>query len=67
MTFTRNARIAKESLTLQERKVIWVGLMTETFIAKIQAQNRIVIPILYVEALKVREGDKVRISIEKVK
>jgi len=41
--------------------------MTETFIAKIQAQGRIVIPILYMETLKVKEGDKVRVSIEKVR
>lgn len=41
--------------------------MTETFIAEVQAQNRIAIPLLVFELMKLNQGDKVRIEIEKVK
>ena len=41
--------------------------MTETFIVKMQAQNRIAVPIEYVEVMKLKEGDKVRVILEKVK
>jgi len=41
--------------------------MPETFIAKIQAKNRVVIPILTAEVLKLKQGDKIRVTIEKIK
>lgn len=41
--------------------------MQETFLVKIQAQNRILIPKIVLETSKLKEGDKVRIIIEKVK
>lgn len=41
--------------------------MPETFIAKFQKQKRIAIPQNYVELLKLKAGDKLRITIEKVK
>lgn len=41
--------------------------MSETFIVKIQAQNRILIPKIILETAKLKRGDKVRIVIEKVK
>jgi len=40
--------------------------MAENYMAKIQAQNRIIIPNLYMETLKLKVGDKVRINIEKI-
>ncbi len=36
-------------------------------IAKMQALNRIAIPKDYVEVLKLKEGDKVRVTVEKVR
>ena len=41
--------------------------MTETFICKLQAKNRVAIPVAYVETMKLKQGDKVRVSIEKVR
>jgi hypothetical protein len=38
----------------------------ETFIARIQAKNRIVIPVLVMEVLNAGWGDKVKVNIEKV-
>jgi len=41
--------------------------MAETFYAEIQAQMRIAIPKLTGEIGKLNEGDKVKVTIEKVK
>ena len=40
--------------------------MEETFIAEVIADNRITIPKEYAEVLKLRKGQKVRITIKKV-
>lgn len=40
--------------------------MQESFIANIQILRRIAIPIEVYEAMQLKEGDKVRISIEKI-
>jgi bifunctional DNA-binding transcriptional regulator/antitoxin component of YhaV-PrlF toxin-antitoxin module len=39
---------------------------TETFVATIQVLRRIAIPIELYELLSLREGEKIRVSIEKV-
>ncbi len=39
----------------------------DTFITKLQEQNRIAVPLAYVETLRLRKGDKVRVSIERVR
>ena len=41
--------------------------ITETFYADIIALNRVTIAKLVMEVLKLKEGDKVRVTIEKVK
>jgi bifunctional DNA-binding transcriptional regulator/antitoxin component of YhaV-PrlF toxin-antitoxin module len=38
----------------------------ETFIAEVQAQNRIVIPLNVFEFLKLKRGNKIRVIIEKL-
>lgn len=38
----------------------------EMFLVKLQEQNRIVIPQAVAEVLKVKKGDKIRITAEKV-
>ena len=43
------------------------SMATETFIVKMQEQNRIAIPKQYIEILKLKKDDKVRIIIEKVR
>jgi len=40
--------------------------MAETFIAEIIAMSRITIPIGIRELMKLKEGDKVRMTIEKI-
>jgi bifunctional DNA-binding transcriptional regulator/antitoxin component of YhaV-PrlF toxin-antitoxin module len=42
-------------------------MATETFTVKLQAQNRIVIPQANAEILKLKQGDKLRVKIEKVR
>ena len=44
-----------------------VFCMAETFIARIQEQRRVAIPKIIFGLLKLREGDSVRISVEKAK
>ena len=39
----------------------------ETFVVKLQRQNRIVIPQGNAEILKLKKGDKLRVSVEKVR
>lgn len=39
----------------------------ETFVVKLQRQNRIVIPQANAEILRLKKGDKLRVSVEKVK
>jgi bifunctional DNA-binding transcriptional regulator/antitoxin component of YhaV-PrlF toxin-antitoxin module len=39
----------------------------ETFTVKLQGQNRIVIPQAQAEILKLKKGDKLRVSVEKVR
>lgn len=39
--------------------------MAESFIAEVQSQNRLVIPLAVFELLKLKQGMKVRVSIEK--
>jgi bifunctional DNA-binding transcriptional regulator/antitoxin component of YhaV-PrlF toxin-antitoxin module len=41
-------------------------MATETFIVRVLEANRITIPQEYVEVLKLKKGDKVRVSVEKV-
>lgn len=39
----------------------------ESFIVKVLEANRITIPQEYIEVLKLKKGDKVRVSVERVK
>ena len=41
--------------------------MPETFIAKLQERRRLVIPLLITEALKLKAGNKIRVTVERVK
>ena len=41
--------------------------MGETFIVRVQEQNRLVIPKVIYDIMKLKRGDRIRISIEKVK
>jgi hypothetical protein len=41
--------------------------MTETFIAKVVGENRISIPQLVIDTMKIEKGQKVRVTIEKVR
>lgn len=40
--------------------------MTETFIGRLQVKNRVVIPPNYITVLKLKQGDKIRVTIEKI-
>lgn len=39
----------------------------EEFVVKLQKQNRIVIPQAQAELMKLKQGDKLRVKIEKVR
>lgn len=41
--------------------------MTESFLTKIQVQNRVKVPMIVLEKIGAKEGDMVRMTIEKVK
>lgn len=41
--------------------------MNEIFAAKVQTNGRITIPLLMMQILKLKEGDTVKVSIEKIK
>ena len=63
-------RIGRTRIALQisdRRSCRYGGIMaTETFIVRVLEANRITIPQEYVEVLKLKKGDKVRVSVEKV-
>ena len=41
-------------------------MIKETFVVRLQAQNRIVIPEAIAELLGLKKGEKLRVSVEKV-